>query len=81
MRYGHPQEKGRRSLMTRADEIRSMTDEEMARWLYPLVAGTEAIDFCPGCEACGELLDEGFIPEEDCIGCLTAYLRRQVPEK
>lgn len=66
--------------MTRANRIRSMTDEEMARWLYPLVAGTKTIDFCPGCEACGELLDEGFIPEEDCIGCLVAHLRCQAAE-
>lgn len=62
--------------MTRADKIRSMTDEELARWLYPLVAGTEAVDFCSGCEACGDLLDEGFIPEEDCFACLVAYLRQ-----
>lgn len=62
--------------MTRADKIRSMTDEELARWLYPLVAGTEAIGFCPGCEACGDLLNEGFIPDEDCIGCLVDYLRQ-----
>lgn len=46
-------------------------------WLYPLVAGTEGIPFCPGCEACGELLDEGFIPEEMCVGCLVAYLRQE----
>ena len=67
--------------MTRADEIRSMTDEELGGWLYPLVAGTEALPFCPGCEACGELLDEGFIPEEDCIGCLVAYLRQPAEEQ
>ena len=34
--------------MTFADQIRGMTDEELARWLYPLEAGTEKIPFCPG---------------------------------
>ena len=63
--------------MTRAERIRSMTDEELGEWLYPLVAGAEVILFCPGCEACGELLDEGFIPEEMCVGCLVAYLRQE----
>ena len=42
--------------MTRAEKVRSMTDMEMARELYPLVAGTEVIPFCPGSERCGELL-------------------------
>lgn len=43
--------------MTRADKIRSMTDMEMARELYPLVVGTD-VPFCPGSEKCGELLDK-----------------------
>ena len=67
--------------MTIADRIRSMTDAELAKWLYPLVVGTEAIPFCPGGEACGELLDgDGFIPDEDCIACLVVHLRRPAEE-
>ena len=67
--------------MTRAESIRSMTDEEMARWLYPLVVGTEAVPFCPGSEKCGELLDkDGGVPDEWCIACLAAYLGRPAEE-
>lgn len=67
--------------MTRGDKIRGMTDMEMARWLYPLVVGTEAVPFCPESELCGELLDrDGGIPEEMCIGCLAAYLRQPAEE-
>lgn len=67
--------------MTRADKIRSMTDEEMARWLYPLVVGTEAVPFCPGSEKCGELLDkDGAPPDEWCIACPVAYLGRPAEE-
>lgn len=67
--------------MTRADKIRSMTDGEMARWLYPLVVGTEAVPFCPGSEKCGELLDKDCgPPDEWCIACLAAYLGRPAEE-
>ena len=63
--------------MTRADIIRSKTDRELGEWLYPLVAGTEAVPFCPGSERCGELLDgSGVIPDEMCVGCLVAYLQQ-----
>lgn len=59
-------------VMTNADRIRAMSDEELARALYN---GIEA-HFCKNLPECEKMLDsDEEIPEEKCIGCALAWLR------
>lgn len=58
---------------TRADRIRAMSDEELAKCLLTV---DDAGKYCKNLQECEELLDtpEG-IPEEKCLGCLVEWLR------
>lgn len=62
--------------MTRADRIRSMSDEELAAYLADHYDG-----FCLNKPECGTLLDtdEG-IPEEMCVACALIWLRQPAEE-
>lgn len=58
---------------SRADRIRAMTDEELAKLLYEI----DGLGYCKNLPECGELLDtEAGIPEEKCIGCMLNWLRQ-----
>ena len=60
-------------LPSRADRIRAMTDEELAKLLYEI----DGLGYCKNLPECGELLDtDTGIPEEKCIGCLLNWLRQ-----
>ena len=58
---------------TKADRIRAMTDEELAKLLYEI----DGLGYCKNLPECGELLDTpAGIPEEKCIGCMLNWLRQ-----
>ena len=60
-------------LPSRADRIRAMTDEELAKLLYEI----DGLGYCKNLPECGELLDTpAGIPEEKCIGCMLNWLRQ-----
>lgn len=60
---------------SRADRIRAMTDEELAKLLYDPDSLSEK--YCKNLPECGELLDtDTGIPEEKCIGCMLQWLRQ-----
>ena len=62
-------------IVTNADRLRAMTDEELAKTLYN---GLD-VKYCTNDPVCGELLDtEDGIPEEKCIGCALRWLRQPV---
>ena len=64
-------------MKTNADNLRTMTDEELAQVLY---TGLDS-KYCTNDPACGELLDtEDGIPEEKCISCMLQWLRQPVEE-
>lgn len=64
--------------MTNADQIRSMTDEELATALYQMLDGDV---YCTNKPECGKMLntDDG-IPDEWCAQCLLNWLRKPVEE-
>ena len=63
--------------ITKADRIRAMTDEELAKLLYEI----DGLGYCKNLPECGELLDApGGIPEEKCIGCMLNWLRQPAEE-
>ena len=62
---------------SRADRIRAMTDEELAKLLYEI----DGLGYCKNLPECGELLDtDTGIPEEKCIGCMLNWLRQPAEE-
>lgn len=62
--------------MTRADRIRSMSDEELAAFWSDLYD-----DFCPNKPECGQYLDEGKdIPAEWCVACALNWLSQPAEE-
>ena len=64
-------------LPSRADRIRAMTDEELAKLLYEI----DGLGYCKNLPECGELLDtDTGIPEEKCIGCMLNWLRQPAEE-
>lgn len=65
-------------IFTNADQIRAMTDEELAAALYRMLDGDV---YCTNRPKCGEMLNtEDGIPEEWCAQCLLAWLRKPVEE-
>lgn len=65
-------------LPSRADRIRAMTDEELAKLLYEI----DGLGYCKNLPECGELLDaDTGIPEEKCIGCMLQWLRQPAEEE
>ena len=64
-------------IVTIADRIRAMSDEELANRMYRYHAGSDAIPFCKNLPECGKMMDEGSeIPDENCIGCMLDWLKR-----
>lgn len=64
-----------RKQRTRADKIRQMRDEELAKALYQF--GNEP--FCHNDPECARMLDtEEGIPECNCISCALRYLQEVV---
>lgn len=63
-------------VMTRADRIREMSDEELAKLLWTY----DAAPFCRNAPECKEMLEqpEG-IPDEMCIACALRYLQEVEP--
>ena len=58
--------------MTRADRIRAMSDEELARYAYQ-VGDTP---FCRNLKECEEMLDKDIeIPDEKCIACALRWMQ------
>ena len=58
-------------VMTRADRIRAMSDEELAAYWVD-----HYDEFCPCLEECGEALNQNQeIPAEKCIGCALRWLQ------
>jgi DNA-directed RNA polymerase subunit M/transcription elongation factor TFIIS len=64
---------------TRADRIRAMSDEELAKCLLTV---DDDCKYCKNLPECDKLLDtpEG-IPEEKCLGCLVEWLREPEGEQ
>lgn len=62
-------------VMTRADRIRAMSDEELAAYL-----SGHYDDFCLNLPECGEMLNQDQeIPAEKCIGCALRWLQEVQP--
>jgi hypothetical protein len=66
-------------LKTRADRIRAMSDEELAKCLLTV---DDDCKYCKNLPECDKLLDtpEG-IPEGKCLGCLVEWLREPEGEQ
>lgn len=62
-------------VLTNADNIRNMTDAELAEWLFNIESG-DIIGFCQNKEWC--LDNMGKIPEENCKKCLLEWLKGSV---
>ena len=64
---------------TRADYIRSMSDEELAKAITAIPSCDENIPYCPSRTDCIERIgtEEG-IPEGECFKCLVAWLQQPV---
>ena len=75
----HYDNTGGKKWQTRADRIRTMSDEELARCLLTV---DDAGKYCKNLPECEKLLDtpEG-IPEEKCLGCLVDWLREPEGEQ
>ena len=63
--------------LTNADNIRNMTDSELAEWLFNIESG-DIIGFCQNKEWCFENM--GKIPEENCKKCLLEWLKGSVAD-
>ena len=68
--------------MTNADRIRAMSDEELAVTMHGMLSLDDSIHYCQNKTECDALLgkDED-IPEQNCIACLTAWLKQPAEEK
>lgn len=62
-------------VMTRADRIRAMSDEELAAFW-----AEHYDEFCPNSPECGEMLDQNReIPAQMCMGCVLRWLQEVQP--
>lgn len=68
--------------MTKADQFRSLSDEELSDAFYNLIYCEDpASFFCHGTEECRAVMDaDEDIPEEWCRKCLLEELRKPVKE-
>ena len=64
--------------MTNAERIRTMSDEELAKFLMEAHDCELHIPFCREKRECDELLCNGYIPEENCMACMVAWLKQEV---
>lgn len=64
---------------TRADKIRSMSDEELADYIIFIGANIEEkIPYCKSTPQCTEILDSGrIVPNGMCRECLVKYLQSE----
>lgn len=63
-------------VMTRADRIRAMSDEELARYLVQY----GDVPFCRNLEECRQMLDQDAdIPDEKCVVCALQWLQEVEP--
>lgn len=68
-------------ISSRGDLIRSMNDQELARYLFALTYRDFELNYCQNKQECMELVDaDGGVPEENCIACLRHYLQQPVEE-
>jgi hypothetical protein len=58
--------------MTHGDQIRAMSDEELAKLIY----GVDGLGWCKSLPECIKQID--LIPEEKCIGCALEWLKQPV---
>jgi hypothetical protein len=66
-------------IVTNADRIRNMTDEELAEHILTTPAYETCIKFCKNREECCEIMDmDNDIPEEWCKQCLLEWLQKEV---
>lgn len=61
-----------KKVQTHADQIRAMSDEELAKLIYSV----DGIGWCKSLPECVKQV--GLIPEEKCIGCALEWLRQPV---
>ena len=62
---------------TNADRIRAMSDEELAKLLYC----SDSLGWCHNLPECANMLDTADgIPEEKCMACLVAWIKRPAEE-
>jgi len=66
----------RRKSYTNADQIRSMTDDQLAKALLDANDTGVSIPFCQELPECEALLDTGIIPDEKCLQCVKEWLKR-----
>lgn len=64
-------------IMTNADRIRAMSDEELADAIFRLhIDDCKEMHFCKESDRCDEILDKGeLIPKEMCRACLMEWLK------
>lgn len=65
-----------RKRYTRADQIRGMTDDQLAKTLLDANDCGLSISFCKELPGCSVLLDEGIIPDEKCLECMKDWLKQ-----
>ena len=66
-----------KEIVTHADQLRAMSDEELAVALY----NSDGLGWCHNLPECGILLEtEEGISEEKCIGCVLKWLQRPAEE-
>ena len=66
-------------IVTNADRIRNMTDEELAEHIITTPAYETCIKFCKNREECCAIMDmDNDIPEEWCKQCLLEWLQKEV---
>lgn len=68
------------NVLTNADKIRAMTDEELAVALIHVNDFGFTIPFCQNKPECGELLDTGGITDEMCQRCMVEWLKQPAEE-
>ena len=64
-------------VLTNADRIRAMSDEELAKLLYC----SDSLGWCHNLPECANMLDtDDGVPEEKCMACLAVWLKQPAEE-
>lgn len=67
--------------VTRADRVRSMSDEELARQILR-IAALDEVGFCQNQKRCSDALENmAEIPDDWCVGCVLAWLQSPAEEE
>lgn len=64
------------SVITKADRLRTMSDEELGRHLMNIHDSGCFISFCKNKPECEELLDNDSITDEMCMECMMQWLKQ-----